>query len=179
MTGLRLPGRSVPLPATLDVAFEWDLVPDSEVEIDLDASAIACDADGRVLTQSHYVFFNNLSSPCGGIRQLRDDDARPGDDLIRVSFPDLDTAVRQILFVLTIYDADTRYLSFDQVADVRVRLIGDGTDLLTRRPDRLLDGTAAVLCGLRRDGEGWVFHPVDEGFPSGMVGISRDHGLDY
>jgi stress response protein SCP2 len=50
MSRLQLSGRHVPLPATLDVAFAWSLVPDAGVEIDLDSSAIAYDADTRHLT---------------------------------------------------------------------------------------------------------------------------------
>ncbi len=47
------------------VGLGWDARTTDGQPFDLDASAIACGADGKVLSNSHFVFFNNLKSPDG------------------------------------------------------------------------------------------------------------------
>jgi tellurium resistance protein TerD len=167
----------------VDVAFGWQVAPGLCTEFDIDASAIGCGADGRAVGHDYYVHFNNLRSPCGGIQQLGDQLIERGmadDDLMRVSFQELDPAVHEIVFVLTIYDADSRRQSYEQIIDAYVRISGgDGADLVHYRPDDLIDGTAVVVCSMRRDRDNWVFHPIAKRFPSGLVGITREYGLPY
>jgi tellurium resistance protein TerD len=144
---------------SVDVEFGWQLAEGPFVEVDLDAAAIGYGADGSALGDDYHVFFNNVRSPCGGIRQAREDqDAN--EDLIRISFRELDADVRKIEFVVTIYDAATRGLSFAQIVDPYVRLIGaGGTELAGHGPDGLSGGSSAVWGSLRRDRRGWLFHP--------------------
>ena len=49
----------------LTVGLGWDARTTTGTEFDLDASAIAVKADGKVFTDKHFVFFNNLKSPEG------------------------------------------------------------------------------------------------------------------
>ncbi|MEU8636814.1 TerD family protein [Amycolatopsis sp. NPDC048633] len=164
---------------SVDVELGWRLAEGTCVEIDLDAAAIGCGAGGNALGDDYHVFFNNERSPCGGIRQARAEQ-NANEDRIRISFRELDADVRKIVFVLTIYDADTRYLSFEQVEDPYVRLTGpDGAELAGHGPDSLSEGTSAVICSLRRHKKSWLFEPAAQEFPSGLVGVSREYGLSY
>ena len=49
------------------IGLGWDVRTTTGADHDLDASAILCDATGRVLTDQHFVFFNNLRSPDGSV----------------------------------------------------------------------------------------------------------------
>ncbi|MEV6642421.1 TerD family protein [Amycolatopsis sp. NPDC051371] len=156
------PAEPVPVPlprlTSLDVEFGWQIAENLSTEIDLDAAAIGYGADGSAL-DGYHVFFDNERSPCGGIRQARADQ-NANEDLIRISFRELDADVRKIEFVLTLYDADTRRLSFALIEDPYVRLVGpDGAERAGHGPDGLSGGTSAVLGSLRRTRRGWFFHP--------------------
>lgn len=45
------------------VALGWDVRTTTGADYDLDASAMACGPDQRVLSDAHFVFYNNLRSP--------------------------------------------------------------------------------------------------------------------
>src|SRR3979490_3457959 len=45
------------------VGLGWDVRTTTGADYDLDASALLCDASGKVLSDQHFVFFNNLASP--------------------------------------------------------------------------------------------------------------------
>ncbi len=54
------------------VGLGWDPRTTTGADFDLDASAIMLDMSGRVLSDSHFVFFNNLKSPDGSVEHLGD-----------------------------------------------------------------------------------------------------------
>ena len=45
------------------VGLGWDVRTTTGADFDLDASALLLGADGKVLSDQHFVFFNNLSQP--------------------------------------------------------------------------------------------------------------------
>ncbi len=53
------------------VGLGWDARTTTGTDFDLDASAIMVNADGTVISDKHFVFFNNTASPeglCGAHR---------------------------------------------------------------------------------------------------------------
>ena len=49
------------------VGLGWDPRTTSGADFDLDASALMCNASGKILSDGHFVFFNNLTSPDGSV----------------------------------------------------------------------------------------------------------------
>ncbi len=45
------------------VGLGWDVRSTTGTDFDLDASAIGCNAEGKVVSDQHFVFFNNLDQP--------------------------------------------------------------------------------------------------------------------
>ena len=54
------------------VGLGWDPRTTTGADFDLDASAIMLDMSGRVLSDNHFVFFNNLKSPDGSVEHMGD-----------------------------------------------------------------------------------------------------------
>ena len=54
------------------VGLGWDPRTTTGADFDLDASAIMLDMNGRVLSDSHFVFFNNLTSPDSSVEHMGD-----------------------------------------------------------------------------------------------------------
>lgn len=55
--------KEAPGLSAVSVGLGWDVRTTTGTEFDLDASAIVLNADGKVLSNGHFVFFNNTSSP--------------------------------------------------------------------------------------------------------------------
>ena len=54
------------------VGLGWDVRTTTGTDFDLDASAIVLGADGKVLSDKHFIFFNNLTSPDGTVEHTGD-----------------------------------------------------------------------------------------------------------
>ncbi|MFE5586500.1 TerD family protein [Kitasatospora sp. NPDC056531] len=148
---------------------------------DLDASALLCGASGKVLTDQHFVFFNNLQSPDGSVRHQGG--AGGGDDRerIEVRLAEVAADVEKIVFSVAIYDAAQRRQTFGQVRGAYIRLgdVDGGTEVARYdvRPEAGSE-TAMVFGELYRHGADWKFRAVGQGYASGLAGIAADFGVD-
>src|SRR5881227_1167070 len=61
------------------VGLGWDARTTSGAGFDLDASALLVNSAGKVLSDSHFVFFNNLNSPDGSVEHTGDNLTGEGD----------------------------------------------------------------------------------------------------
>ncbi|MFJ9844394.1 TerD family protein [Kitasatospora sp. NPDC101155] len=148
---------------------------------DLDASALLCGASGKVLTDQHFVFFNNLQSPDGSVRHQGG--AGDGDDRerIEVRLADVAADVEKIVFSVAIYDAAQRRQTFGQIHGAYIRLSdADGGTEVARYDVRPEAGseTAMVFGELYRHGADWKFRAVGQGYAVGLAGIATDFGVD-
>ncbi|HEX2902425.1 MAG TPA: TerD family protein [Jatrophihabitans sp.] len=165
------------------VGLGWDARTTDGQPFDLDASAIACGPDGKVLSNSHFVFFNNLRSPDGTIEHTGDNITGEGegdDEQLKVNLAGMDAAVDKIVFPVSIYEADQRRQSFGQVRNAFIRVVNAGDNAEIARYDLSEDAsteTAMVFGELYRNGAEWKFRAVGQGYSSGLAGIARDFGV--
>ena len=166
------------------VGLGWDVRSTTGVDFDLDASAIACDANGKVASDQHFVFFNNLKSPDGSIEHTGDNLTGEGegdDESILVNLSMVPPQVERIVFPVSIYEADTRGQSFGQVRNAFIRVVNQANNTEIARYDLTEDAsteTAMVFGELYRNGAEWKFRAVGQGYASGLSGIARDFGVN-
>ncbi|GAA2708324.1 MULTISPECIES: TerD family protein [Streptomyces] len=152
---------------------------------DLDASALLCGANGTVLSDQHFVFFNNLRSPDGSV--VHTGNASGGgsggdNERIRVDLARVPAEVTRIVFPVSIYEAAQRGQNFGQLAGAYIRVVdedGGGSELA--RYDLKADAsaeTAMVFGELYRHGAEWKFRAIGQGYASGLAGIATDYGVD-
>ncbi len=68
------------------VGLGWDVRTTTGADYDLDASALLCDESGKVLSNGHFVFYNNLKSPDGSVEHTGDNLTGEGegdDEIVR------------------------------------------------------------------------------------------------
>ncbi|MEU4116249.1 TerD family protein [Kitasatospora sp. NPDC028055] len=148
---------------------------------DLDASALLCGPSGKVLTDQHFVFFNNLQSPDGAVRHLGSGGGGEDAERIEVRLGDVSAQVEKVVFAVAIYDAAQRRQSFGQVRRAYVRVVdADGGTEVARYDVTPETGseTAMVFGELYRNGADWKFRAVGQGYASGLAGIATDFGVD-
>ena len=71
--------KEAPGLSAVTVGLGWDARTTDGQPFDLDASAIVVGADGRVLSDGHFVFFNQLASSDGSVRHQGDNRTGQGD----------------------------------------------------------------------------------------------------
>jgi len=166
------------------VGLGWDVRTTTGVDYDLDASALLCGADGKVLSDNHFVFYNNLTSPDGAVEHTGDNRTGEGegdDEQIKVNLALLETEVQKIVIPVSIDDADTRGQNFGQVSNAFIRVVNQANDSELARFDLSEDAsteTAMIYGELYRNGAEWKFRAVGQGYASGLRGIVKDFGIN-
>jgi tellurium resistance protein TerD len=166
------------------VGLGWDVRSTTGADFDLDASAILLNAAGKVLSDKHFVFFNNLTSPDGSVEHTGDNLTGKGDgddEAIKVNLAAVPVEVDRIVFPVSIYDADTRRQSFGQVTNAFIRVVNAAGEREIARYDLTEDAsteTAMLFGELYRNGPDWKFRAVGQGYASGLAGIARDFGVN-
>ena len=165
------------------VGLGWDVRTTTGTEFDLDASAIVVGADGKVVSDKHFIFFNNLTSPDGTVEHTGDNLTGEGegdDEQVKVNLASLPAEVDKVVFPVSIYDADARSQSFGQVRNAFIRVVNQAGGAELARYDLTEDAsteTAMVFGELYRNGADWKFRAVGQGYASGLAGIARDFGV--
>ena len=165
------------------VGLGWDVRSTTGTDFDLDASAIGCNAEGKVVSDQHFVFFNNLTSPDGSIQHTGDNLTGEGegdDEQIKVSVATVPPEVDKVVFPVSIYDGENRQQNFGQVRNAFIRVVNDANGQELARYDLSEDAsteTALVFGELYRAGAEWKFRAVGQGYATGLAGIARDFGV--
>jgi tellurium resistance protein TerD len=165
------------------VGLGWDVRTTTGSDFDLDASALLCTDAGKVVSDKHFVFFNNLRSPEGAVEHTGDNLTGEGegdDEQIKVNLATVPAEVSKIVFPVSIYDADSRTQNFGQVRNAFIRVVNQADSSELARYDLTEDAsteTAMVFGELYRNGAEWKFRAVGQGYASGLAGIAADFGV--
>ncbi|MCX6280227.1 MAG: TerD family protein [Bacteroidetes bacterium] len=171
-------GGNAPIGASLQkfvVGMGWDVnETDSGQAFDLDASAFILGANGKVLSDKHLVFYNNLISPEGCVEHTGDNltGAGEGDDeSIKIDLSKLPSNCESITFVVTIHEAEARRQNFGQVRNAFVRIYNPVTNEEVIKYDLGEDfsiETAIEFGSLYKKDGAWKFRAIGSGFAGGL-----------
>jgi tellurium resistance protein TerD len=166
------------------VGLGWDARTTDGQAFDLDASAIVCNADGRALSDQHFIFFNNLTSPEGAVQHSGDNLTGEGagdDEQVRVNLAGLPAEAARVVFPVSIYAGDTSGQTFGQVRNAFIRVVNQADGQELARYDLSEDAsteTAMIFGEVYRYQNEWKFRAVGQGYASGLRGIALDFGVN-
>lgn len=108
----------------------WDPNEGTGDDFDLDASAFMLDKNRKIIGEEYFVFYNNLESPDEALLHTGDDPdgtSSDGDDdeAIIINLEKVDERVAEIIFVVTIDEADNRKQNFGQVRNSYIRIVDE------------------------------------------------------
>ncbi|AKH87159.1 chemical-damaging agent resistance protein C [Streptomyces sp. CNQ-509] len=176
--------KEAPGLTAVTVGLGWDVRTTTGAAHDLDASALMCGASGKVLSDQHFIFYNNLTSPDGSVEHTGDNLTGEGDgddESINVDLSLVPPQVEKIVFPVSIHDADLRGQNFGQVSNAFIRVVNrsDGVELVRFDLSEDASTETAMVFGelYRRAGE-WKFRAVGQGYASGLHGIATDYGVN-
>jgi len=157
------------------VGLGWDAnSSDTGQEFDLDASVFVLGENKKILTEGHFVFYNNLVSPDGAVEHTGDNltGAGDGDDeSIKIDLSKINPSATELCFIVTIHDAVTRRQNFGQVKNSFVRVYNPDTneEILRYELEEDFSVETAVEFGrlYKRNSE-WKFEAVGVGQKNGL-----------
>lgn len=127
-----------------------------------------------MLSDQHFIFYNNLKSPNDAVIHTGDniDGGGDGDDeQIIVDLSKIENSVSEICIVVTIHDANSRGQNFGQIRNSFIRIVTDPSneEILKYELDEDFSIETAVEFGriYKRNGE-WKFEAVGAGMKGGL-----------
>lgn len=167
----------------IHIGLGWNLRRTDGAAFDLDASVFLLDDQERVLSDRHFVFYNNLQDPSGAVTLSGDnrDGVGDGDDeRAQVDLSRLTPEVAKLAFVVTIHDADARRQNFGQINSAFIRAVNAGTGQELARYDLTEDAsleTTMVFGELYRYGAEWKFKALGQGYAGGLTAVAQAYGV--
>ena len=162
----------------------WDSRVTDGQAFDLDASVFLVGADGKVMSDQHFVFFNNAKSPDGSVVHQGDNRTGEGDgddEQVKIDLSKVSADVKKMVFAVTIYDAEARKQNFGMVSNSFMRGYNNDNGAEIARFDLSEDAsteTAMVFGELYRHGAEWKFKAVGQGFAGGLSALASQHGMN-
>jgi tellurium resistance protein TerD len=170
---------------TVTVGLGWDVRKTDGAPFDLDASAFIVGDDGKVLSDAHFVFFNNNRSPEGAVLYGGDNRTGEGDgddETIKVDFSKLPANAKKVIVAVTIYEGVERRQNFGSVSNAYARVINDADSMELARFDLSEDGStnsSLIFVELYRGAEGDIkVKAIGEGWEKGLEGLCSAMGVN-
>ena len=140
---------------------------------DLDASVFVMGDNKKILSDGHFVFYNNPKTPDGAVEHTGDNltgDGDGDDEQIKIDLAKIDPRVSELCIVVTIHEAESRRQNFGQVRNSFVRIVdAAGGELLKYELEEDFSIETAVEFGriYKRNNE-WKFEAVGIGMKGGL-----------
>jgi len=162
------------------IGLGWDTnVTDTGHDFDLDASVFLLNAKEKLISDEHFIFYNNLTSPDAekSVKHMGDNLTGEGDgddEVVIVDLRKVPADVARIVVTVTIHEADKRGQNFGQVRNAFVRLVDVETKEEVLRYDseeNFSIETALIMAEIyRKDGE-WRMNAVGAGYQGGLQAL--------
>jgi tellurium resistance protein TerD len=166
------------------VGLGWDARVTDGQAFDLDASVFLVGENGKVLSDSHFVFYNNTTSPDGAVQHQGDNRTGEGDgddEQVKIDLTKVAADVKKLVFAVTIHEADSRKQNFGMVSNSFMRVVNNDNGSEIARFDLSEDAsteTAMIFGELYRHGAEWKFKAVGQGFAGGPAALATQHGIN-
>lgn len=177
--------KSNPGLAKINAGLGWDVnIFDGGAQFDLDAEVFLLADNGKVTSDSDFVFYGNAVHSSGAVEHSGDnrDGAGDGDDeTIRIDLSKVPANITRITFTVTIYDAEARNQNFGQVRNAFIRIYNPDTNEELLRYDLSEDysiETALIIGELYRHNGEWKFNAVGAGYQGGLEALCRGFGVN-
>lgn len=158
----------------------WDVKQgDSGFDFDLDASCFMLGENGKIVTDNHFIFYNNLKSPDGAVEHTGDNrtgDGEGDDEQIIVDFTKISKDVKKLVFVVTIHEADKRRQNFGQVTNSFIRIVNEEDNREIAKYDLGEDystETAMIMAEVYLHNGEWRMSAVGAGYNQGLAAILK------
>lgn len=176
--------KTDPTLKNLIVGLGWDARPTDGADFDLDASAFMVKEDGKVRSDSDFIFYNQTRSTCASVEHTGDNRTGAGDgddESLIVLLDKIPVDIQRVVFVVTIHEAEARRQNFGQVSHAFVRVVNKDSNTEVARYDLSEDAsieTAMIFGEIYKHGAEWKFKAVGQGYSGGLAALARQYGIN-
>jgi tellurium resistance protein TerD len=176
--------RTDPSLSRILIGLGWEARSTTGNDFDLDASLFLVQATGKVPGDDHFVFYNQLRSPCGSVEHTGDNRTGEGDgddEALNVNLNAVPQNITRLVVAVTIHDAEARRQNFGQVEGAFMRIVNSETNAEIARFDLSEDystETAMVFGEVYRHNGEWKFKAVGQGYAGGLHALCLQHGVN-
>ena len=166
------------------VGLGWDARSTDGQDFDLDASVFMATENGKVPSDRHFIFYNQLVSPCGGVEHTGDNltgDGDGDDESVIVRLDKVESNIKSLFITVTIHDAEARRQNFGQVSNAFVRIVNnDNSDEIVRfdLSEDYSTETAMVFGEIYRHNGEWKFRAIGQGYTGGLYSLCQQYGVN-
>ena len=166
------------------VGLGWDARSTDGQDFDLDASVFMATENGKVPSDRHFIFYNQLVSLCGGVEHTGDNltgDGDGDDESVIVRLDKVESNIKSLFITVTIHDAEARRQNFGQVSNAFVRIVNNDTGDEIVRFDLSEDystETAMVFGEIYRHNGEWKFRAIGQGYAGGLYALCKQYGVN-
>jgi stress response protein SCP2 len=157
----------------VSVALGWQMNQNIE-SYDIDASVFMLGADGKIPDEKYFVFYNNVRSLDQSLHHLGNHKTGKGkadNETIDLDFSKINPAITEIIFVVTIHEAQAKNQNFSQIQNAFIRLYNSETDTelaCYNLKQNFSQETAVEFGRLYKKDAKWRFQAVGEGYNAGL-----------
>ncbi len=175
--------KEAPAMKICQLGLGWDPRVTDGQAFDLDCSVFMLNDTNKVISNNHFIYFNNLMSPCGAVIHCGDNLTGEGagdDETVVVDFDKVPAEVRKIVFAVTIYEAKARKQNFGQVGQAYIRILDKNAQVEVTRFDLSEDAaieTAMIFGELYRHDDEWRFKALGQGFEGDLSTLIQAYGV--
>ncbi|GAB3523860.1 TerD family protein [Emticicia fontis] len=145
--------------------------------VDLDASVFILGANGRLLSDDYFIFYNNLKSPDKAVEHMGDNrtgSAADDDEIILANLESITPDAKELAVCVSIHDAVNRGHNFGLLKDAYIRVIDVDSKKEITRYD--LDAShftenSVVFAKVKKSGNEWFFDTTSQGSMTELQGL--------
>ncbi len=169
--------KDLPEVRKVGVGLGWDVNEYGGAQFDLDASAFLLNTSQKTPEDEFFVFYNNLLSPDGSVEHTGDNRTGAGegdDESLIVDLTKTRSDIIEILFIVTIHEAESRKQNFGQVRNAYIRIynIEDNQEIAKYSLEEDFSYETGIEFGriYQKDND-WRFMATGRGFGNGLQGF--------
>jgi tellurium resistance protein TerD len=183
MTGSLVKGGNTVLtsgghqPRAVSVGVRW-----ANSSADIDLCALLCAHDRKVVSDLHFLFWDNPQSPQldAFVLGVRPGQPSPREDRAQCLL-NLEALPSQTTNVFVSLSTIVEGASLVDLGQVELRVVDvDTGEVITRytRPSGYAEETCVVLAEVYRHKGAWKLRIIDQGYAGGLAALGRDYGVD-
>ncbi|MFD0749199.1 TerD family protein [Mucilaginibacter calamicampi] len=161
-------------PKNIIAGLGWDPEVVNGHPVDLDLSLFMMGANGKLLTDEYFVFYNNPASPDGSVFYPGDSRAGDGDgddEIITIDLQKMNEQVEFLYIAVTIDQAEERGHHFGHVknAYIGIRNAGNNSVMCTYQlNENFAQEDSLIIATITRNGGVWDLEAVGQAFAGGL-----------
>jgi tellurium resistance protein TerD len=158
----------------IEICAGWEI---KDARCDVDISAFMLDSTHKIVSDEWFVFYGQTNSPDNSLK-LNCNGTADDNKCISANLTKVSNEVSRIVFVLTIYDAETEGLNFSMIDNAYIRILNDGIEIIRFILNDYYDTVTSMMLGeLYRHNGKWKFNAIGDGVKKDLAGLCEMYGV--